>query len=54
MGLHDIIKSEARREKLQDSKQIAFFCPAAHGAAGIDLCNINADDTERMRLALNV
>jgi Tol biopolymer transport system component len=37
-----------------DGAKIAFPCPAARGAAGTDLCVINADGTEWKRIALNV
>jgi len=37
-----------------DGEKIAFPCPAAPGAAGTDLCVINADGTEWKRIALKV
>jgi Tol biopolymer transport system component len=37
-----------------DGEKIAFPCPAARGAAGTDLCVINADGTEWKRLAFEV
>jgi Tol biopolymer transport system component len=37
-----------------DGEKIAFPCPAARGAAGTDLCVINADGTEWKRIALKV
>jgi Tol biopolymer transport system component len=37
-----------------DGEKIAFPCPAASGAAGTDLCVINADGTEWKRIALKV
>jgi Tol biopolymer transport system component len=37
-----------------DGEKIAFPCPAAPGAAGSDLCVMNADGTEWKRVALKV
>jgi hypothetical protein len=37
-----------------DGEKIAFPCPAAPGAAGTDVCVINADGTEWKRIALKV
>ena len=37
-----------------DGEKITFPCPAAPGAAGTDLCVINADGTEWKRIALKV
>jgi Tol biopolymer transport system component len=37
-----------------DGEKIAFPCPAARGAAGTDLCVINADGTGLTRIASNV
>jgi Tol biopolymer transport system component len=37
-----------------DGKKLAFFCPGATGAAGSDLCMINADGTKWRRLSLDV